>query len=212
MIAAIYGRVSTSDRQEIETQLIPIREYAKRRGFTITREYLDIGQSGAKASRPALDELMIDAHQKRFEVVLVYKLDRISRSLPHFMELGETFRELGIQLISVTQPIDTTTSMGKAFFNMMGIMAELERDLLRERVRDGINRARQQGVKFGRPRKEIDEKYAWDLRKQGLSLREISKELKVSTGKLSALFNKPTPESGKSLSEEEPQNTPSKRT
>ena len=111
MRAAIYGRVSTSDKQEIETQLIPIREYAQRREFTIDKEYLDIGQSGAKASRPALDQLMQDAHQRKFDVVLVYKLDRISRSLAHFVEVGETFRELNIQLIAVTQPIDTTTAV-----------------------------------------------------------------------------------------------------
>ncbi|MHC4278497.1 MAG: recombinase family protein, partial [Planctomycetota bacterium] len=152
---AIYARVSTQD-QDPGLQLSELRKYIKDRGWQAYNEYVDIGQSGAKDSRPQLNKLMADAKRRRFDVVLVWKFDRFARSVKHLVTSLYEFRALGIDFVSLTEGIDTSTPLGEAMFSIIGAMAQLERDLIRERVTAGMRRAREKGKALGRPRKGID--------------------------------------------------------
>ena len=138
MRVALYARVSTSDRgQTVETQLVALREYAVRRGWTVTKEYCDI-ISGSKESRPALNELMNDARRRRFDCLLIWKLDRLGRSLKHLLSTLDWLNELGISFVSLTDSIDLSTAQGKLMFSVIVAMAEFERSLIQERVRAGM--------------------------------------------------------------------------
>ena len=149
MRVALYARVSTSD-QNLDVQLNELRAYAKHRGFSIACEYTDKGVSGAKAKRPALDQLLSDAHQRGFDAVLVWKLDRLGRSLSHLIRLVDTFSALGIDFVSLRDPgLDTTAPMGRLIFHVMGAVAEFERDLIRERTIAGVAAARRRGKRLG---------------------------------------------------------------
>jgi DNA invertase Pin-like site-specific DNA recombinase len=132
-------------------QLRELREYAARRGWDIAGEYVDTGISGAKDSRPELNRLMADAHQRRFDVVVVWKFDRFARSVAHLLRALETFKALGVEFISYSGQIDTTTPTGKMIFTVLGAVAELERSLIAERVRAGLRNARAKGRRLGRP-------------------------------------------------------------
>ena len=156
MRVAVYVRVS-KEKQNPENQIFELREYAERRGFEVYRVYVD-KVSGARDSRPALNDLMMDARQKRFDVVLVWKLDRLGRSLQHLIQIIEEWENLGINFICVTQNIDTTSPSGKLIFHIFGAIAEFERELIRERVRAGLRRARREGKKLGRPKGRRDSK------------------------------------------------------
>src|SRR5262245_8025792 len=184
MKAAIYARVSTRDRgQDVNTQLLPLREYAQRRGFTVVQEYVDHGVSGAKDRRPALDKLMKAARAREFDALLVFKLDRFGRSLQHLTAALSEFKALGIEFVSITESIDTSTPAGKALFGMIGVFAEFEHDLISERVRAGMARARKQGAKFGsRPRLVFDREKVKALHAAGKSVREIRDLMKLSIG------------------------------
>jgi len=149
MKCAIYCRVSTRD-QSVEMQLVQLREYAQRRGWEIAGEYIDEAVSGIKKRRPGLDRLMADCQQRRIDVVLVWKFDRFARSVTHLTQALETFQSLGIDFISYSQNLDTSTPMGKMLFVILGAVGELERDLIRERTEAGRQVARTRGVKFGR--------------------------------------------------------------
>lgn len=180
MKIAIYARVSTSNHgQNPETQLLPLREYCAARGFTVVKEYVDVA-SGVKESRPQLDMLLDDAKRRRFDAVLVWKLDRLGRSLKHLIGLIEDFQALGIQFISYTEGMDTTTPSGKLLFNVIGAIAGFERDLIRERVKAGLVRAKETGKKLGRPRSVSNLSQLQALKSQGLSAREISKLVSLS--------------------------------
>jgi DNA invertase Pin-like site-specific DNA recombinase len=146
---AIYARVSTHD-QNCEVQLEDLRRYADQR-FVLYREYIDVGVSGAQRRRPQLDALMEDARKRLFDVVLVWKFDRFARSLKHLIDSLEEFRALGIDFISYTEGIDTTTPIGQLLFHIVGAMAQFERNLITDRVRAGIVQARRQGKHIGRP-------------------------------------------------------------
>lgn len=177
---AIYARVSTANNgQDPETQLLPLREYAKARTFEIYREYVDVA-SGVKEKRPSLDELLIDARKRKFDAVVVWKLDRLGRSLKHLITLIEEFQALGIQFISYTEGMDTTTPAGKLLFNVIGAIAGFERDLIRERVKAGLQRARTQGRHLGRPTVPYDTSRIVALRQSGRSVRGIAGEVGVS--------------------------------
>ena len=178
----LYGRVSTTDKgQDPELQLKDLRQYASARGWKVFGEYVDRGVSGAKDKRPELDRLMEDARKRRIDGILVWKLDRFGRSLKSLVTTLEELRALGIQFVSYTENLDFSTPAGRAMANLIGVFAEFERDLIRERVKAGIQNAKSKGIRVGR-RPLIDEKLlrtVRDRRDKGMSLRNISKELGV---------------------------------
>lgn len=156
MRVAIYCRTSKLD-QHPENQLIELREYAAQQGWDIAKEYID-QISGAKESRPALNDLMQDAREKKFDLVLIWKLDRLGRSLQHLIQIVQEWRNKGINFICKTQSIDTTTPSGQLIFHIFGAIAEFERELIRERILLGLARRRKQGKKLGRPQGSKDRK------------------------------------------------------
>ncbi len=176
---ALYARVSTLD-QSTGSQLLDLRKYVSARGWQIYREFVDEGISGTKDSRPALDQLMDDARKRRFDVVLVWRFDRFARSTKHLILALEEFRNLGIDFVSFQENIDTSSPLGSAIFTIIAAVAQLERDIISERVRAGLRRARENGKKLGRPRASVDTEKIHRLRSKGLSLRAIAKETGVS--------------------------------
>jgi len=176
---AIYARVSTTD-QSTESQLLDLRRYTRERGWNIFREYVDEGVSGTKDSRPALNDLMNDAKKRRFDVVLVWRFDRFARSTKHLILALEEFRNLGIDFVSYQENIDTSSPLGSAIFTIISAVAQLERDIIAERVKAGLRRAKENGKKLGRPKAEVDGEAIQRLRSEGLSLRAIAKEVNVS--------------------------------
>ncbi len=183
MKAAIYARVSTTNHgQDPMLQVREIRDYIERRGWQIAGEYVDNGVSGAKDSRPELNRLMADAHRRRFDAVVVWKFDRFARSVSHLLRALETFGALGIAFLSLSEQIDTTTPTGKMVFTVLGAVAELERSLIAERVRAGLRNARAKGKRLGRPRVVVDRARIGQLRAQGLSWREVGREMGISAG------------------------------
>lgn len=170
---ALYARVSTAD-QNAAMQLGELREFAERRGFTVYREYVDIitGNVTGRKKPAAYTDLMADAKRRRFDIVAVWKFDRLARSLTALLGALETFSSLGIDFISATQDVDTTTPMGKLFFQVVGAFAEFERSLIVERVRAGLDYARRAGKKLGRPRDPMGKDIV-ALRATGLSFRKI---------------------------------------
>ena len=143
--AAIYGRVSTLTNQSVEMQARDLRQLAERRSFEVVREYFDEGVSGAKSSRPALDEMLADAKRGKFRVLLVWKLDRLGRSLAHLVRLLEDLRACNVELVSFSEGLDFTTTTGKLLYQVLSAFAEFERDCIRERVRAGMRNARAKG-------------------------------------------------------------------
>ena len=147
---AIYCRVSTSE-QHPDCQLEPLRQYAAARGLEVAETYVDHGISGSKTRRPALDRMLVDARRRRFDAVACVKLDRLARSVHHLTALGQELAALGVDLIVLDQAIDTSTPSGRLLFNVLGSIAEFERDLIRERTRAGLAAARRRGATIGRP-------------------------------------------------------------
>jgi DNA invertase Pin-like site-specific DNA recombinase len=163
-------------------QLRDFAEYAKRRGWTVAGEYVDVGISGTKDKRPELDRLMADAHKRKFDVVVVWKFDRFARSVSHLLHALETFNALGIAFVSLSEQMDTTTPAGKMVFTVLGAVAELERSLIVERVKAGLRNARAKGKRLGRPRKIVDASRIAKLRAEGLSWASIGKRLGIGEG------------------------------
>jgi DNA invertase Pin-like site-specific DNA recombinase len=181
MRVAIYARVSTKD-QSCDLQVRDLKAYCSARKFTIFREYIDVGESGAKNSRPELNELMADARKRKFDSVVVWRFDRFARSTKHLLLALEEFRSLGIQFISYQENIDTSSPLGQALFTIVSAVAQLERDLIRERVNAGIRNARALGKQLGRPRRIVDREDLARLRAEGASLREIAQKLQLGYG------------------------------
>ena len=182
MKVGIYVRVSTADKgQDPELQLGPLRKYASARGWDFL-EYVDLGESGVKERRPGLDRLMEDARKRRLDGILVWKLDRLGRSLKHLLTMFEEFQALGIQFVSYTENMDFATPAGRAMASLIGVFAEFERDLIRERVRAGLENARRKGKRPGRrPFFDIASLGTLGrLRDRGMSVRAIAREMKVS--------------------------------
>jgi len=177
--AVIYARVSTL-RQDESMQLNDLRELAKRHEWDVVTEYIDRGVSGSKESREELDKMMKDATRKKFDVVMVWKFDRFARSMKHLVTALEQFRILGIDFVSHQEAVDTATPMGTAMFGMIAVMAQFERELIRERVRAGLENAKRKGVQLGRHETRFDVQEAIILRREGVSWGEISKRLGVS--------------------------------
>ncbi len=149
MRAALYARVSTMD-QQTENQLAELRQYAGARGWAVA-EYVDHGVSGAKDRRPMLDRLVADATRRRFDVLVVWRLDRLGRNLRHLVCLIEDLHALGIAFVSLGEGIDATTPAGKLQLHVLAALAEFERGRIAERVKAGLARVRSQGTRLGRP-------------------------------------------------------------
>jgi DNA invertase Pin-like site-specific DNA recombinase len=186
---AIYARVST-DKQKVDMQLRELRDFVKRSGWKIFNEFVDQGYTGANTKRPAFTEMMIAAKKRRFDILLVWKLDRLSRSLKDLINTLDELGALGVHFISYDNNLDTTTPTGKLVFQIIGAVAEFEKDIIRERVKAGLENARQKGKRLGRPsiNNQIFEK-ARLLRKQGLSFRKIENQLGLGEGTIRKRFN-----------------------
>lgn len=152
MRAAIYARVSTGE-QDPTNQLFELRRYCEARGWTIVREFVDHGVSGAKESRPALDEMLRAAKRRRVDGVVVWKLDRLGRNLRHLILTLDELASLGVAFVSLGEGIDTATAAGRLQLHILGAIAEFERGRIAERVRIGLERARRDGQRLGRPRR-----------------------------------------------------------
>jgi DNA invertase Pin-like site-specific DNA recombinase len=178
---AIYARVSTVNHgQDTGLQTGEMRQFAEARGWKLADEYVDHGVSGSTDSRPELNRLMADAHKRRFDVVCVWKFDRFARSVSHLLRALETFQALGIEFVSLSEQLDTSTPTGKMVFTVLGAVAELERSLIAERVRAGLRNAKAKGKRLGRPRKIVDASKIATLRAQGRSWRTIARQLGMS--------------------------------
>ena len=197
--AAIYARVSTANHgQDPAVQTRELEEYCRRRGWEMSGVYVDNGAHGDQESRPALNRLMADAHRRRFDAVAVWKFDRFARSVSHLLKALETFNVLGIDFVSLSEQVDTSTPTGKMVFTVLGAVAELERSLICERVRAGLRNARAKGKCLGRPRVSADASTIASLRAQGRSWSAIARELGISKTtamrSLSARSKNPAPE------------------
>uniref|UniRef100_A0A7C4M3G9 Recombinase family protein n=1 Tax=candidate division CPR3 bacterium TaxID=2268181 RepID=A0A7C4M3G9_UNCC3 len=147
---AIYARVSTIDKgQNLDTQILPLKEYAERRGWEIYRIYCD-QMSGSKESRPALNELMLNAHQRKFDVVLCFRFDRMGRSTKMMVDTLKKFKDWGISFVSYQEQIDTSSIIGETIYTIISAFAQLERSIIQERVVSGLNRVRNEGKVLGR--------------------------------------------------------------
>jgi len=183
MLAAVYSRVSTVGLgQDPNMQTRELVEYCQRRGWEIYGCYTDEGVSGKKDSRPQLNRLMADAHARRFDVVVVWRFDRFSRSVSHLCRTLETFRALRIDFVSMMEQIDTTTPAGTFVFHVLAAVAQSERETTVERVRAGLRNARAKGKRLGRPTKSVDVDRINSLRASGHSWRTIAATMKLSVG------------------------------
>jgi len=191
--AVLYLRVSSVD-QHPETQLHDLRQLAAQRGLEIVKEYTD-RISGAKARRPGLDELLRDARRGRFDVVLVWASDRIARSVKHFLEVLDELNRLEIEFVSFRENIDTGGPLGRAVVVIIAAIAELERNLIIERVRAGMRRARLEGRHIGRNPLTLDHEAIYRDRCQGQSLRRIAKDHQISTATVQRVLRSHAPNS-----------------
>lgn len=179
MKVALYARVSTVG-QDPEVQLVALRAHAAQRDWQVVEEFVDHGVSGAKERRRALDRLMKAAWAGQFQVVLVWRFDRFARSVKHLVTALETFRTLKVGFASLQEQLDTATPIGQAMFTIIGAMAQLERDIIRERVKAGLDRAKARGIRLGRPRVAVAAEKLETLRAQGLSIGEMARRLRCS--------------------------------
>ena len=189
--AAIYARVSTQD-QNCEMQVRELREYAARRGWAIAGEYIDTGWSGAKASRPELDRLMRDAALRRFDAVLVYKLDRFGRSVRNCLDAIAALQAHGVRFLAVSQSIDTdhANPTARLLLHILASVAEFERELIRERVCAGVRNAKRKGKQLGRKRVVFDREKAVEMHNEGASVRQIAASLGVGVGTIHRVLSR----------------------
>ena len=195
--AALYLRVSTVD-QHPETQGYDLRQMAAQRGYEITQEYTD-RISGVKSRRPGLDDLMRDARRGRFDIVLVWACDRIARSTRHFLEVLDELNRFNIEFVSFREQIDTGGPLGRAIVVIIGAIAELERNLIVERVRAGMRRARLEGRHIGRPSLELDREAICRDRQHGQSLGQIAREHRISRTTVHRVLHEHTPTSSEQV-------------
>ena len=182
---AIYARVST-DKQSTENQLLELRTLCTKLGYTIVQEYTDNGISGAKSrnERPAVDLLLKDATRRKFDMVMCWSIDRLGRSLQNLVEILNELQALKIDLYFQQQGMDTSTPSGRMIFSVFGAIGEFERNLIRERVLAGQQRAKANGVKLGRPSKMNDgmKSAVKLLREKGMGIKQIARELQIGVG------------------------------
>ena len=163
-------------------QLRDLRAYSAARQLVVVREYVDLGQSGTKDSRPQLNALMDDARKRKLDTVLCWRFDRFARSSRHLLIALEEFRTLGVQFVSYQENLDTSSPLGQAIFTIISAVAQLERDLICERVNAGIRNARANGKRLGRPRQYIDIDRVLEMRAAGMNLRQVAASLAVGYG------------------------------
>jgi DNA invertase Pin-like site-specific DNA recombinase len=176
--AALYLRVSTSD-QRVDLQLSGLRQLAQQRGWEVVGEFIDHGFSGSKTKRPQLDQMLAEVNRGRVDTVAVWKLDRLGRSTKDLLVLLEELRVRNVEIVSTTENLDTSTPTGRAFFTMIAMWSEVEKDWLRERTVAGLAAARRRGVRLGRRPVDVDVDRALQLRSQGRSLRQVARALGV---------------------------------
>jgi len=176
--AALYLRVSTVD-QHPESQLHDLRGLAAQRGFEIVQEYTD-RISGTKSKRPGLDQLMADARRGKFDILLVWAFDRIARSVRHFLEVLDELNHLQVEFVSFRENVDTGGPLGRAMIIIIGAISELERNLIIERVRAGMRRAKLEGRRLGRAPLDVDRAAILRDRQRGMSLTEVAKAHRIS--------------------------------
>jgi DNA invertase Pin-like site-specific DNA recombinase len=187
--AALYARVSTLLAQNPEMQLVELREYAERRGWRIVGEYVDHA-SGAKESRPSLNRLMADARQRKFDALVVWKIDRFGRSLRHLVNVLADLEAVGVAFVSLKDNLDLGTPSGRLMFQIIAAMGEFERSLIKERVVAGLRHARQMGKRLGRPPAVVDTDQIAALRRSGASWREIARRTGLGIGTVYAALNR----------------------
>src|SRR5580704_261437 len=189
--AAIYVRVSTNE-QDTGLQETELQQYVESRGWECV-VYRDKAQSGAKNDRPALNAMLSDMRRRKFDVVVVWALDRLARSLKQLLTIGEECRSLEVDLVSLRQNIDTTLPAGRLTFQILGAVAEFERELLRERVKAGMAQARRTGKHVGRPALRrfhvTDIERMQDLRSMGTSVRKLAKDFETTQWMVARLTN-----------------------
>jgi DNA invertase Pin-like site-specific DNA recombinase len=179
MKVTIYCRCSTED-QTVNLQLDELRAYCTRRQWEIAEEFIDSGFSGSKESRPALDRLMKSAKRKAFDAVLVYRYDRMARSLKQLVNVLCEFDALGIQFVSLHEGVDTSTPNGRLVFGIFASIAEFERQLIIARTKSGMQAARARGKQIGRPKVEVNAEQIKALRAIGLSWEAIASQTGIS--------------------------------
>ena len=176
---AIYARVSTTD-QRVDNQLYDLRLFAEQRGFEVACEYTDVGYSGSKARRPGFDAMLRDARKRRFAVVIVAAFDRVARSTRHFLSVVDELDSLGIDFVSRRENIATDGPVGRLFLTVISSIAELESDLIKERIRAGMRRRKLDGLPCGRQPLDVDHDVVVADRLSGLSLTETAKRHGIS--------------------------------
>jgi DNA invertase Pin-like site-specific DNA recombinase len=167
MRVALYCRVPTSD-QNCDMRLSELREYAARRGWQIIGEFIDLGVSGAKDSRPQLDRMLKDAHARKFDAILVWELDRFARSLKMLVTAIENLTHAGVSFVSLRDNLDLSSPSGRLMLHLLGAMSEFERELIKQRVNAGIKAAKARGTCFGRPTRWVNADKITALRKAGV--------------------------------------------
>ena len=197
MKIAVYSRVSTSDKdQDPETQLLPLRDFCAAQAWEVTKEYVDYAPANDLARRTAWRELLDDAAKRRFTVVLVFKLDRAFRSVKHVHDTLAAWEVVGVSFKSLREQFDTSTALGRLLLNLLASLAEFELELIRERVKAGMDRARRQGRRIGRPRvtdrKGFNRRFGdilERLRAGNISRRRAAKELGIGYATLKRLLD-----------------------
>lgn len=179
MRVAIYARVSTNE-QTADNQLLELRRYVEARAWSVHAEFVDQGVSGARETRPALDALLRDAKRRRFDCVVCWRLDRLGRNLKHLVTMLDELQGLGIAFVSLGEGIDCTTPAGKLQLHILAALAEFERGRIRERVMAGLQRAKAQGKRLGRPERRLPSDALAAAREAGLTVRETAARLGVS--------------------------------
>lgn len=186
---AIYARVSTSNKgQDLNTQLLPLKKYCKDKKRDIVQVYTDI-MSWTKESRPSLNSLLDDAKEQKFDTVLVFRFDRISRSTKQLIDLLEKFRKLNISFISLNENIDTTTPTGAMMFTIIAAFAKFERDIISERVKFWIQKARSNWKQIGRKKIDVNDNMVILHHNEGLSIRNIAQMMNISKSKVHRILS-----------------------
>jgi len=189
----LYVRVSTQT-QTTENQIQALREVAERSGYEIVKIYSDDGISGSKGreDRPALNQMMKDAVNRQFEMVMCWSIDRLGRSITNLIEIMNELNELKIDMFFSQQSIDTQTSSGRMIFGIFSSLASFERELIRERVMAGLDRARKNGVKLGRPSSVNDgvRNAVLILKEKGVGVRETCRKLGIGCATYYSVVNK----------------------
>ncbi len=176
----IYVRVSTTE-QTTENQVRELQAHSQRQGFEIFKVYADEGISGSVSDRPALGNMLKDARQGKFEILMVWKIDRVARSISHLLEVLADLKGCGVGFVSLTEGINTETAQGRMLASFLGAIAEFEKELIIDRVRSGMARARANGVKVGRPRVGFDVQKAIELKEAGSSWSQVAKVVGASS-------------------------------